>query len=97
MANIWRRQQARVTKRYPRSSGLSSGMFYKQRPGQNTNVIANTFFEATTTTYAGILKRWTGSAWVKEPLKRYNGSSWVTAVLKVYKNSTFGLVDTTGV
>ena len=47
--------------------------------------------------FYGILKRWTGSAWVKEPLKRYNGATWVDAVLKRWTGSAWGLVDTTGV
>ena len=48
-------------------------------------------------TYYGILKRWTGGAWVKEPLKRWTGAAWVAATLKRWDGSEWKLVDTTGV
>jgi hypothetical protein len=47
--------------------------------------------------YFGILKRWDGSAWVKEPLKRWNGSAWANATLKRWNGSAWVLVDATGV
>ena len=47
--------------------------------------------------YGAILKRWTGAAWVKEPLKVYVGGSWQTKPLKVYKGGEWKLVDITGV
>jgi len=50
-----------------------------------------------TSSYSGILKRWNGSAWVKEPLKYWNGSSWATKPLKRYNGSAWVSVDITGV
>ena len=50
-----------------------------------------------TSVYGAILKRWTGAAWVKEPLKVYVGGSWQTKPLKVYKSGSWQTVDTTGV
>jgi len=47
--------------------------------------------------YSGILKRWNGSAWVKEPLKYWNGVSWTTKPLKRYNGSAWVTIDTTGV
>jgi hypothetical protein len=47
--------------------------------------------------YYGILKRWTGAAWVKAKLMRYNGATWVAAALKKWSGAAWQLVDTTGV
>ena len=30
----------------------------------------------------GLLKYWTGSAWVSKPVKYWNGSAWVAGVMK---------------
>jgi len=49
------------------------------------------------TTYFGILKRWTGAAWVKAKLKTYLAGSWQTKPLKRWDGSAWKLVDTTGV
>ena len=46
--------------------------------------------------YYGILKRWTGSTWIKEPLKIYLGS-WQTKPLKRWDSSQWREIDTTGV
>lgn len=48
-------------------------------------------------TYYGILKRWTGSAWVKEPLKTYLAGTWQSKPLKRWNGSAWVTVDTTGV
>ena len=45
----------------------------------------------------GVLKRWTGSEWIKATLFRWTGVSWVAAVLKRWTGSSWGTVDTTGV
>lgn len=45
--------------------------------------------------YYGILKRWTGLAWVKEPLKVYTGS-WVSKPLKVWDGLIWQSIDITG-
>ncbi len=47
--------------------------------------------------YYGILKRWTGAAWVKEPLKTYLVSSWQAKPLKRWDGSEWKLIDTTGI
>lgn len=46
--------------------------------------------------YFGILKRWTGSAWVKAKLLVYTGS-WQPKPLKYYDGSGWKLIDTTGI
>jgi len=47
--------------------------------------------------YYGILKRYTGVTWVKEPLKTYLAAVWATKPLKRYDGATWKTVDTTGV
>ena len=48
-------------------------------------------------TYYGILKRWAGSAWIKEPLKRWTGATWTAATLKRWTGAEWVEVDATGV
>jgi hypothetical protein len=48
-------------------------------------------------TYYGILKRWTGSTWVKETLQTYLSSTWQSKPLKRWDSSDWRLIDTTGV
>lgn len=47
-------------------------------------------------TYYGILKRWTGAAWIKEPLKTYLAGSWQSKPLKRWDGSQWKEIDTTG-
>jgi len=50
------------------------------------------------TVYYGVLKRWTGASWVKEPLKVYLAGTWQSKPLKRYASDlTWKLIDTTGV
>jgi hypothetical protein len=66
--------------------------------GGVSQLVADDFFEASAgPTYYGILKRWTGAAWVKEPLKRWTGSTWVAATLKRWTGTAWVAVDATGV
>ncbi len=48
-------------------------------------------------TYFGILKRWSGSIWGKEPLKMYLAGSWQSKKLKRYDSSEWKIIDTSGV
>lgn len=48
-------------------------------------------------TYFGILKRWTGSIWIKEPLKTYLAGSFQSKPLKRWDGGEWKLVDTTGI
>jgi hypothetical protein len=48
-------------------------------------------------TYYGVLKRWTGLAWIKEPLKTYLAGSWQTKPLYRWDGAEWKLIDTTGV
>jgi hypothetical protein len=48
-------------------------------------------------TYFGILKRWSGATWVKEPFKNYLGTSWQPKSLKRWNGSQWALIDTTGI
>ena len=60
------------------------------------NIMEDWFFDSEgAPSYYGILKRWTGAAWVKEPLKVFI-STWQTKPLKRY-DSTWKVIDTTGV
>ena len=53
--------------------------------------------ETPTAAYYGILKRWTGAAWVKEPLATYLAGSWQSKPLKVWTGAAWETIDTTGV
>ncbi len=44
----------------------------------------------------GILKRWTGAAWVKALLKIYTGGSWTAKPMKRWNGSSWVAIDTTG-
>lgn len=46
--------------------------------------------------YYGILKRWTGAAWVKAKLMVYVGGTWQNKALKRWTGSEWKLVDATG-
>ena len=48
-------------------------------------------------TYYGILKRWTGAVWVKEPLKTWLAGSWQSKALKWWSGTEWKLIDTTGI
>lgn len=66
--------------------------------GGASSQVANEFFEAGGgPTYYGILKRWTGAAWVKSKLKVWLGGSWIEKALKRWDGSEWRPVDTTGV
>jgi hypothetical protein len=41
----------------------------------------------------GFIKRWSGSAWVSEPVKYWNGSAWTTKPLKRWNGSTWVLTS----
>jgi hypothetical protein len=47
--------------------------------------------------YFGILKRWTGAAWVKAKLMVYEGGVWVAKSLKLWDGIQWEDIDTTGV
>lgn len=59
--------------------------------------IMEDFWEFVAGGYSGVLKRWTGASWIKEPLKRWTGAAWVPAVLKRWTGTEWVQVDTTGV
>jgi len=84
MKSIWRRQP---------STRLSSSAFIPREVTDASVDIANTFFEAPS--LFGILKRWTGSAWVKALLKVYLGT-WLAKPLKRWTGTEWVAVDTSG-
>jgi hypothetical protein len=47
--------------------------------------------------YYGILKRWTGAAWIKEPVKTWLADSWQSKSLKRWTGADWLLIDTTGI
>lgn len=49
-----------------------------------------------TSVYYGVLKRWDGGAWVKEPLEVYLSGSWQAKPLKRWDGSAWKEVDITG-
>ena len=55
------------------------------------------FGVASGVTYFGVLKRWTGVAWVKEPLKTYLAGSFQSKPLKRWNGSEWKLIDTAGI
>lgn len=66
--------------------------------GGSSQLVAADFFESGTgPVYAGVLRRWNGTAWTKAPLQRWTGSTWVDAMLMFWTGSAWGLVDTTGI
>lgn len=48
-------------------------------------------------TYYGILKRWAGATWIKEPLKTYLASSWQSKPLKRWDGTEWKEIDSTGI
>ena len=46
--------------------------------------------------YLGILKRWTGAAWVKTKIQARVGEAWVEPALKYYDGADWLDVDNTG-
>lgn len=48
------------------------------------------------TSYSGVLKRWSGSAWVRAKMKRQSGSFIQVTTLKRWNGTAFVLIDTTG-
>lgn len=81
---------------YRRAPRLTLGNMVSN--GGSSQLVADDFFEAGTgPVYAGILRRWTGTAWAKAPLRHWTGSAWVDAVLQFWTGSAWGLVDTTGI
>jgi hypothetical protein len=85
--NIWRRQP---------SGRLSSDNFIPNSGTDASVAIANAFFEAAGVTYYGILKRWTGTAWINAKLKTYIGSLFVAKPLRRWDGTSWKLVDTSG-
>lgn len=46
--------------------------------------------------FFGILKRWTGSSWVKAKLKSYDGTSFVTKPVRYWDGLEWKLIDVSG-
>ncbi len=65
--------------------------------GNVVKIILTDWFFGTTSIYYGILKRWTGAAWVKSKLKVWNSSQWVNGKLKFWSGTEWKLIDTTGI
>lgn len=61
----------------------------RRTSGESTSAPSETFF--------GVLKRWSGSSWVAEPLKSWVGGSWQLKPLKRWGGSGWLKVNTTGV
>lgn len=71
---------------------------YTNNPIRNASSLTThnpTIAQGAGATYFGVLKRWTGSTWIKEPLKVYLGS-WQSKPLKRWNGSEWKLIDTTG-
>lgn len=46
--------------------------------------------------YYGVLKRWNGTTWIKEPMKTYLAGSWQSKTLKIWDGTSWKEIDTTG-
>lgn len=68
-----------------------------QTGGLVSTVAADWVFGTTGGSFVGVLRRWTGAAWVKAKLKTYLSGTWQEKPLKVWTGTTWGLIDTTGV
>lgn len=76
---------------------LAKNVFFADRDTTEKTIFTDWLFGQTgAPSYFGILKRWAGAAWVKEPLKVYLGS-WQSKPLKRWNGTEWKLVDTTGV
>jgi hypothetical protein len=87
MANLWRRCPS------PR---LRAGDLAGTLGGTAKN-IAGQFFETETIIYYGILKRWNGATFIKEPARVYTASGWQDKPLKRWSGTAWLLVDTKGI
>lgn len=87
-----------IWRRHP-SKRLYSFNLFKKKSSENAFNIGNLFFEVSGSppAYFGVLKRWTGSLWIKEPLKTYLSGSWQSRPLKRFDGSAWKTVDTTGI
>jgi hypothetical protein len=65
--------------------------------GQEWLIYEHAYIAVSGGVYYGILKRYTGATWVKEPLKTYLGGSWQSKPLKRWTGTEWKQVDTTGV
>ena len=71
--------------------------FYTNNPVRNMGTF--TSHDPTTTQgniYYGILKRWSGATWMKEPLKIFLQDSWQLKPLKRWDGTDWVIIDTTG-
>lgn len=77
--------------------GRDAPAWVTDQPGLAARAILDGFWEAGTgPVYYGVLKRWTGAAWVPEPLKTWLGGTWQAKPLKRRDGSQWLLVNTTG-
>lgn len=82
---------ANVFRQTPR---LKLSDFFSQ--GGVSQIVAADFFEAAPgPSYAGVLRRWNGTAWIKATLKRWTGAAFTHATLRIWTGSEWGLIDTT--
>ena len=90
--------------RYKRKGGAQNRLNFlrtqaSQPPWTASPAWLDWFFgvAGTGTGYSGILKRWTGATWVKEPLQTFLAGSWQSKPLKRWDGSSWKLIDTTGI
>jgi hypothetical protein len=78
---------------------LKKQVFFGDTDQSLLTIMTDWFFEPAGEgpTYYGILKRWAGASWVKEPLKVYLAGLWQTKPLKYWDGTAWRLIDTTGV
>jgi hypothetical protein len=74
-----------------------SPQWVADRPGVSVLPVLGEFFEAPSVSYFGVLKRWTGAAWVKAKFMRWTGAAWVAAKLMRWTGAAWVEVDATGV
>ena len=79
-----------------RKDTLRKQIFWADKDQSIQTIMEDWFFEVSGAVYYGILKRWNGSTWIKEPLKTFLGT-WLTKPLKRWDGSAWKEIDTTGV
>jgi hypothetical protein len=79
-SNIWRAQP---------SLRISSYNLVKKESSSASVTVANTFFLV----FFGVLKVWTGSAWIKKSLKVFLGT-WQSKPLTRWDGTGWKLIDT---
>lgn len=71
----------------PMQNGAAEVWF---NPGAAGDIVRDEFFGVPPAPIgAGLIKVWTGAAWVEKPVKYWTGSAWVTKPVKFWTGAAF--------